>query len=85
MINVPANINKFQSILPRLSNNDTIIEVIIKHRLQYKSPFMSRNGCPNIIMFALKDLLNNVFYKEFNVKIHHVWYNFLRIHVNTKT
>ena len=69
MINVLANINKVLSILPRPPDSDTLIGVIIKCRLQYESPFMSGNVCSNMIMLALKDLLNTLLYKELNVKI----------------
>jgi hypothetical protein len=85
VINVPANIDKIQPILPRLPKYDTTIGVVIKRRLQYKYLFMSDNVRPNMIMLALKDLLNTPLYKELDVKIHHAWDSLFRIHVNIKT
>jgi len=85
VINVPANIDKIQSTLPRFPENDMTIEVVIKHRLQYKSPFMSGNVRLNMIMLALKDLLSTPLYKKLDVNIHHAWDNLFRIHVNIKT
>jgi len=58
IINVPANIDKTQSVLPRLLEDDGTIGVLLKWCLIYKSPFMSENVRPNMIILALKDLLN---------------------------
>ena len=85
MINVPTNIDKIQSILPRLSENVTIIGDVIKRQLQYKCPFMSGNVRPNMIMLTLKDLLSTPLFKELDVKIHHAWDCLFRIHVTIKT
>ena len=85
VINVSSNLDKVQFILPRLLENDTTIGVVIKRRLQYKSPFMSSNVRPNMIMLALKDLLHTPLYKSLNIKIHHAWDSLFAIHMNTKT
>ena len=85
IINVSANIDKTHSILPRLPKNDTTIGVVIKRRLEYKSPFMSGNVHPNMMILALKDLFNTPLYKELNVKIHPSWNSLFAIHMHTKT
>ncbi len=48
-INVLANVNQIQSILPHLPNDDVTIHVFLKH-LKYKSSYMSKNVCPNILL-----------------------------------
>ena len=68
-----------------MPQNDTTIGVVIKRRLQYKTPFMSGNVRPNMIILAFKDLLSTPLYKELDVKIHHAWDSLFLIHVNIKT
>jgi len=70
VINVLANIDKIQSVLPCLSEDGSIVEVLIKCCLEYKSPFIFGNVLSNMIMLPLKDLLNTPLYRELNVWIH---------------
>jgi len=84
IINVPANIDKTQSILPRLHEDQGTIGVLLKRSLVYKSPFISGNVRPNMIMLALKDLLNTPLYRELNVRIHPLWSSLFAIHLQTK-
>jgi len=53
VINVLANKNEIQLILPHLPHNDAIINVFIKWCLKYKSPYMLRNVHPNMVMIIL--------------------------------
>jgi hypothetical protein len=50
VINVPENVDQTQSILPHLPHDGAIICVCFKKRLEYKSPYMSRNVHPNMVM-----------------------------------
>ena len=52
---------------------NTTIGVVIKSWLEYKSPFMSSNVHPNMMILALNFLLNTPLYKELILKfISHV-------------
>jgi hypothetical protein len=70
IINVPANIDQTQSLQPRLLEDGTTIRILLKRRLEYRSPYMSGNIRPNIIMIALKDSIKTPLYKECNIVIH---------------
>jgi hypothetical protein len=41
IINIPANIDQTQSLLPRLPEDGTTIGILLKQRLEYRSPYMS--------------------------------------------
>ena len=43
IINVHANIDQTQSLLPRLSEDESTIGILLKRHLEYKSPYMSGN------------------------------------------
>jgi hypothetical protein len=53
VINVFANVDQTQSILPHLPHDGATICVFFKRRLEYKSPYMFRNVYPNTMMVAL--------------------------------
>jgi len=53
VINVPTNVNQIQSILPHLPHDDTIINMFFEQHLEYKSPYMSNNIRPNMVMVIL--------------------------------
>jgi hypothetical protein len=57
VINVPANVDKIQSILPHLPHDGATIGVFFKQHFIYKSPYMSGNVHPNMVM---------VFFIKFN-------------------
>jgi hypothetical protein len=52
IINVLANVNQIQSILPCLSHDSAIINMFLKRHFEYKSPYMLRNVHPNMVMVA---------------------------------
>ncbi len=56
VINVLANVNQIQSILPCLPNDDASIDVFLKH-LKYKSPYISKNVYPNILIIISQYLI----------------------------
>jgi hypothetical protein len=62
IINVLANVNITQSILPCMLNDEATIGVILKHRLEYKSPYLSRNIQSNQVMVALRNLVKTPLY-----------------------
>jgi hypothetical protein len=41
-MNVPTNVNRAQSILPQMLNDEGTIALILKRRLEYKSPYLSK-------------------------------------------
>ena len=43
IINVPTNIDQIQSLLPRLPKDELTIGMLLKRRLEYKSPYISGN------------------------------------------
>jgi len=52
--------------------------------LEYESLYMSWNVFPNMVMFALQDLIKMTLYKKLNVTIHHQWENLFILHINSK-
>jgi hypothetical protein len=82
VINVLANVNQIQSILPCLQHDGATICVFLKWRLEYKSPYMSKNVCPNMVMVILWYLIKTSLYKDLNVTIHHQWASLFTLHMN---
>jgi hypothetical protein len=82
---VPANIDQTQSLLPRLPEDGTTIGVLLKRRLEYRSPYMSGNIRPNITMIALKDLMTTPLYKECNVVIRPQWNSLFALHMQSSS
>ena len=65
IVNVPADVTNWVSLLPRLPNEACTIKVILKRKLQYKSSGLSLNVRPHKVVQAAKWLINNsVLYKE---------------------
>ncbi len=58
IINVSPNVNFTQSILPRLSQDEATIGLLLKGWMEYKLPNLIGNVCPNLIMTTLHDLHN---------------------------
>jgi hypothetical protein len=85
VINVPENVDQIQSILPHLSHDGAIIRVFLKRCLEYKSTYMSRNVCPNMVMVALRYLIETPLNKYLNVSIHHQWTSLFALHMNSKS
>ncbi len=53
VINVLTNVDQIQSILPHFPHDGVTINVFLKQHLEYKSPYMSRNVCSNMVMVIL--------------------------------
>jgi hypothetical protein len=64
VINVLANVDQIQSILPHLPHDSATIGVFIKCHLEYKSHYMSTIVHPNMAMVILQDLIETPLYKE---------------------
>jgi hypothetical protein len=84
VINAPVNVDQTQSILPRLSHDGATINVFLKRCFEYKSLYISRNVCSNMMMVVLWDLIEKPLYKDLNVNIHHQWANLFALHMNSK-
>jgi hypothetical protein len=52
VISDPTNVDQTQSILPHLQHDGATC-VFFKKRFEYKSPYMSRNVRPNMVMVTL--------------------------------
>jgi hypothetical protein len=85
IINVPTNIDQTQSLLPRLPKDGTTIGILLKRRLEYRSPYMSGNIRPNIIMIALKDLIKTPLYKECNIVIRSQWNSLFALNMQSSS
>jgi hypothetical protein len=74
-MNVSPNVNFIQSILPYLPQDETTIGLLLKKQMKYKSPNLTSNVCPNLIMTTLHDLFNTPFYGKVDQKINlqHKW------------
>jgi hypothetical protein len=77
----PVNVDQTQLILPCLPHHGAIIGVFLKWCLEYKSPYMSINGYPNMVMVTLWNLIETPLYKNMNVTIHY----FFALHMNFKS
>jgi hypothetical protein len=42
IINVPTNVNMTQFVFPCMPNDEATISIILKHRLEYESLYLSR-------------------------------------------
>jgi hypothetical protein len=62
VINVHTNMNEIQSILPCLPYDDVTIGVFLKWCLEYISPYMLGNVCPNMVMIVLWNLIEKSYY-----------------------
>jgi hypothetical protein len=71
VINIPTNVDQIQSILLGLPHDGAIIGMFLKWHLEYKSPYMSGNVCPNMVMVVLWYLIETSLYKGLDVTIHH--------------
>ena len=85
IINVPTNIDQTQSLLPRLPEDESTIGILLKRRLEYRSPYMSGNIRPNMTMITLKDLINTPLYKECNVSIRPQWNSLFTLHMQSSS
>jgi len=84
VINVLANVDQIQPILPCLPHDDVTICVFFKQHVEYKSLYMSRNVHPNMVMLVLWDLIETPLYKYLNVTIHHERVSLFALHMNLK-
>ncbi len=53
VINAPTNVDQIQSTLPRLPHDGATIGVFCKWGLEYKSPLVSGNVRPNMVIITL--------------------------------
>ncbi len=85
IINVPTNVDQIQSILPRLPCDGATISVFFKWCLEYKSSYVSRNVCSNMVMVDLQNLIEKPLYKDLNVTIHHQRASLFVLRMNSKS
>jgi hypothetical protein len=67
-------------MLSHLLYDETTIGVFLKRQFEYKSPYMPRNVCPNLVMLALKDLISTPLYSNLNVTINPQWKKLFSLH-----
>jgi len=73
------------SILPCLAHDRATIGVFFNQRIEYKSPYMSKNVRSNMAMFTLQNLIKAPLYKYLNVTIHHQWASLFALHMNLES
>ncbi|XP_033729556.1 uncharacterized protein LOC117318706, partial [Pecten maximus] len=74
IVNVPVDIQPTINALPRQLDVHVTIAVKLKKRLSHKSSCFSENIRPEIVIKALKWLMeNSELYKNSNIKIDHTW------------
>jgi hypothetical protein len=73
IVNVPANLDLIQNVLPHLPHDSSIIAIYLKRKLEYKSIYMSGFVRPNIVMKALFDLCKTPLYENANISIKEDW------------
>jgi len=59
--------------------------VFFKQRFEYKSPYVSQNVCPNMVMIVLRNLIETPLYKDLNVTIHHQRASLFTLHMDLKS
>jgi hypothetical protein len=79
IINVLANVNKTQFILPCMPNDETTTGFILKCRLEYKSLYLSWNIKPNQVMLTLKNLMKIALYIHAKISMKPMWENMFNI------
>jgi hypothetical protein len=83
IINVPSNINFTQSILFCLPHDETTISLSLKRQMEYKSPYLTTNIGPNLIMLALHDFFNAPSYENSRITIHPCWLDMFTLSMQT--
>jgi hypothetical protein len=75
IVNILANVDKMQTIIPQPTTCESIIVICIKNKLEYKSPYLSSYVQPKVIMKTLHDFCHTPIYKEAKVSIKVDWAN----------
>jgi hypothetical protein len=73
IINVLANVNITQSILPHLPHDERTIGLSLNRQMEYKLPYLIGNVRSSHIMTTLHDFFNTSLYKDYNISIHTQW------------
>jgi hypothetical protein len=68
-----------------LPHDDLTIGILLKRRLEYKSPYMCGNVRPNYIILALNDLLKTPLYINSNVTVRRDWKGLFNMHIQSQT
>jgi hypothetical protein len=80
-----TNINFTQSILFRLPHDETTISLSLKIQMEYKSPYLPTNVCPNLIMLGLHDFLNTPLYENSIITIYPCQLDMFTLSMQTST
>jgi hypothetical protein len=60
-------------------NDETTIGLILKCRLEYKSPYLLGNICPNQVMVVLRDLVKTPLYINVKIPVRPMWEDMFNI------
>jgi len=73
IINVPSDLDKVQTALPRSLLDPMTIAIMIKRKMEYTNAYLSGNVRPRCVMIALNDLCNTPLYKSEGICINSEW------------
>ena len=73
IINVPADLDRVQTALPRSLDDTMMIAIMLKQKLEYKNAFLFGNVRPSIVMAALNDLCKTKLYIDEGIVINTSW------------
>ena len=73
IINVPTDLDRVQTALPRSLDDTMTIAIMLKRKLEYKNAFLSGNVRPSIVMVALNDLCKTKLYIDEGIVINTSW------------
>ena len=74
VINVPTDVTSTVDILPRYINDNGVVTVRLKRKLEYRSVYRTSNIRPAKVLRALEWLLiNSSFYQQSNITINYDW------------
>jgi hypothetical protein len=62
-----------------MSYDETTMHIILKCRLEYKSPYLSRNIKPNQMMLALRNLMKTPSYINVKISMKPMWEDMFNI------
>ncbi|KAK3916371.1 Integrin alpha-PS5 [Frankliniella fusca] len=71
--NVPIDINKTVTCLPRMDSEDDTLLVQLMRRMSDKTPYAFENVRPEKVFNAAKYLVNTQLYKQHKISLHENW------------
>jgi hypothetical protein len=73
VVNVPADVSRVQTLLPRAFNPHETIAFRLKRKLEYAGHYKKANICPKRVVCALEYLVTLDLWKEAGVTVNVFW------------